>query len=76
MTYDEAKESLSNRQRTFSKEKCIERYGEDGFKVWEERQNNWQNTLNSKSKSEKKEIDKKKACDYRFYLKETTQEEK
>lgn len=76
MTYDEAKEALTNRQRTFSKEKCIERYGEDGLKVWEERQNNWQNTLNSKSKSEKKDINKKKACDYRFYLKETTQEEK
>ena len=76
MSYEEAQEALSERQRTFSKERCIEKYGEDGLKVWEERQNKWLETLNSKSKSEKKEIDKKKACDYRFYLKETTDEEK
>ena len=43
---EEAKEKLSESQRTFSKEKCIEKYGEtEGLKRWEERQNKWQKSL-------------------------------
>ena len=46
---EEAKELVSERQRTFSLEKCIERYGEEeGCKRFEERQQKWQNTLNNK----------------------------
>lgn len=58
---DEARKALSERQRTFSLEKCIERYGDDeGMRVWKERQERWQETLNSKSEDEKEEIKKKK----------------
>lgn len=76
MTVEEAKVALSERQSTFSKDKCIEKYGEDGLKVWEERQNKWQETLNSKSAKEIKAINKKKSWDYKFFLKGTTDEEK
>jgi very-short-patch-repair endonuclease len=37
-----AKELLSERQRTFSLKKCIEKYGnEEGTKIWSERQKKW-----------------------------------
>jgi len=43
---DEAKIKRSQRQSTFSKEKCIERYGEsEGLKVFTERQNKWSKSL-------------------------------
>ena len=47
--YDEetAKEKLSERQRTFTLEKCIEKYGEeDGIKIFEDRQKRWNKSLN------------------------------
>lgn len=48
-TEEEAKLKLSERQSTFSKEKCIEKYGEDdGVVRWQERQDKWQNTLQSR----------------------------
>lgn len=48
---------LKERQATFSKEKCVEKYGEkEGIKRWKERQEKWQDTLNSKSDEEKKRI--------------------
>lgn len=57
----EAKKALSERQRTFSLEKCIERYGEiEGRIAWEERQQKWLTTLSAKSDSEKAEINRKK----------------
>ena len=71
---NEAKEALSERQRTFTKEKCIEKYGiEKGTEIWKNRQEKWQNTLNSKSEEEKQiisflkssgtgNIDKEKHC--------------
>jgi len=44
---DEAKEKVSERQKTFSLEKCIKKYGEEeGKKIFTERQNNWQKSLN------------------------------
>lgn len=56
-----AKELLSERQSTFSKEKCIEKYGEElGIAKWKERQEKWQNSLDSKSDEEKAEINRKK----------------
>ena len=43
MSEDEAEKALSERQSTFSLEKCIERYGdEEGRKIWLERQEKWQ----------------------------------
>lgn len=76
---DEAKKIISELQKTFSKEKCIEKYGEiEGLKRWKERQDKWQTSLH---KSEKlhvgfskvsqelfKKIDKKLGKnDYTFY---------
>lgn len=61
MSLEDAKLALSDRQRTFTKEKCIEKYGEiEGLKIWKERQEKWQKTLNSKSEEEKLEINRKK----------------
>ena len=51
MTEEEAIKQVSEYQRTFSKEKCIEKYGlELGLIKWEERQNKWQESLH-KSKN-------------------------
>lgn len=59
----EAKQIISKRQSTFSLEKCIEKFGkEEGLKIWNKRQEKWQNTLNLKSDSEKEKISFKKAA--------------
>lgn len=43
---DEAKEMLKERQRTFTLEKCIQKYGkEKGEKIFTERQKRWQKSL-------------------------------
>ena len=43
---EKAKEIISKLQNTFSKEKCIEKYGEiEGLKVFKDRQLRWQKTL-------------------------------
>lgn len=61
MSEDEAKEALSERQRTFSLEKCIEKYGKvQGVEIWKRRQQKWLAALDSKSDQEKAEINKKK----------------
>ncbi len=50
---EEAETKLSERQSTFSLEKCIERYGEEaGLRRWQDRQEKWQNNLNSKPDEE------------------------
>lgn len=60
-SYDEAVEMRRNRQRTFSLQKCIEKYGkEKGFEVFNKRQEKWQNTLNSKPEEERMIISLKK----------------
>lgn len=42
MSEEEAQEALSERQRTFSLDICIEKYGKEiGRKVWSERQKKW-----------------------------------
>ena len=54
--YDEetAKKMLSERQHTFSLEKCIEKYGEEnGIKRFKERQKKWLNSLNTPENIEK-----------------------
>ena len=58
---EEAQKMLSQFQLNFSKEICIKKYGlEKGTEVWKLRQEKWQKTLNSKSKEEIKEINRKK----------------
>lgn len=58
---EEAEKKVSEIQSTFSLEKCIEKYGkEDGYRIWNDRQNKWQHTLNSKTDYEKEIINKKK----------------
>jgi hypothetical protein len=60
-TPEEARLSVSRQQSTFSLEKCVLKYGvEEGQRIWSERQQKWQDTLNSKSTEERKIIDKKK----------------
>lgn len=61
LSEDEAKDALSERQRTFSLERCIEKYGKvDGTKIWKQRQQKWLTALDSKSDEEKAEIRAKK----------------
>lgn len=61
MSLEEAEAKLSDRQRTFSLEKCIEKHGvEQGSKFWQDRQDKWQQTLNSKSQLEIDDINKRK----------------
>ena len=56
-SYNESIKMLSDRQNTFSLEKCIFKYGYDiGIQKWNLRQEKWQNTLNSKSEEEKYKI--------------------
>ena len=58
---DDAKELVSEGQRYFSKDICIKNYGEEnGLKIWQDRQDRWQYTLNSKSEEEKLRINKLK----------------
>jgi len=61
-TEEESIDKVSDAQVTFSKNKCIEKYGtEEGTKIWQERQDNWQKTLNSKTEEEKDYINRSKA---------------
>jgi hypothetical protein len=44
---EEAKQKLSERQTTFSKKICIEKYGEiEGLEVWKKRQEKWTKNFN------------------------------
>jgi hypothetical protein len=58
---EEAKDLISEGQKYFSKEICIKNYGEEtGIKIWQDRQDRWQTTLNSKSEEEKSRINRLK----------------
>jgi hypothetical protein len=58
---DEAVKLRKNRQKTFTLDGCINKYGkEKGVSVFEERQVKWQETLKKKSLDELKSIDEKK----------------
>lgn len=58
---EEAKSIVSEKQSTFSLEKCIEKYGpEMGKEAWKSRQDKWLRTLDSKTDEEKIEILRKK----------------
>jgi len=62
LTEEEATKKVSERQTTFSKEICIEKYGKvEGLKRWKDRQDKWQNTINSKSDEEINRINRLKA---------------
>lgn len=51
LTEEEAKNALSERQTTFSKEICIEKYGEEkGLEIWDKRQEKWLSNLNKNGK--------------------------
>lgn len=53
MSLEDAKKALSDRQSTFSLEKCIDEYGEvEGRARWQARQDLWQHNLNDKSPEE------------------------
>lgn len=61
-TEEDAIKLVADEQRHFSKEICIKKHGEiKGLLVWQERQDQWQHTMNSKSTEEKNRIDKLKA---------------
>jgi very-short-patch-repair endonuclease len=60
LTEKEAKDKVKDIQATFSLDKCIKRHGEEGLKVFTDRQERWQVTLNSKSQCEIDEINKRK----------------
>lgn len=65
---EKAKIKVSERQRTFTIEKCIEKYGkEEGTKRWQERQQKWQNTLKSKPIKEQERIGRAKMSNGRSY---------
>jgi len=60
---EDAKLKLSDHQATFNLEKCVKRYGElEGQRIWQDRQDRWQKTLNNKSDEERAAINKKKDC--------------
>lgn len=60
-TEEETLIKIKERQTTFSKEICIEKHGEEeGLKVWQERQDKWQKTLDDKTEEEKILINKSK----------------
>lgn len=46
---EESQKKVSERQSTFTLERCVEKYGEEkGKEKWEERQSKWQKTLNER----------------------------
>lgn len=58
---EESRKLVTKRQTTFSREICIEKYGEEkGLEIWKKRQEKWQNTLKSKSPEEIRQINLKK----------------
>lgn len=66
----DASEKLSERQTTFSKEICIDKYGEEnGLKIWQDRQNKWMKTLDEKTDDEKLIIKYKKLFNKSGYSK-------
>jgi hypothetical protein len=58
---EEAKIARSKRQETFSLETCVLKFGEvEGTRVWRERQEKWQSTINAKSDAELADINSRK----------------
>jgi len=75
-TEEEARRKHSEAQATFTKEKCIERYGEEeGIRVWKDRQKKWQETLNSKPQEEIDRINKLKSSSLENFQRKYGKEE-
>lgn len=69
-TKSQAEEKVSESQRRFSKDICIEKHGEEeGLKIWNDRQEKWQETLNSKPEEEIIKINMKKMFNRTGYSK-------
>lgn len=69
-TESEAKKKISKIQNRFSKEICIQKYGDrKGIEIWLKRQEKWINTMDSKSDEEKVEINRKKLFNNSGYSK-------
>ncbi|MDX8384540.1 MAG: hypothetical protein R8M45_10700 [Ghiorsea sp.] len=52
---------IERRTTTFSKKLCIEKHGEvEGTAIWQDRQDRWQKTINSKSPEELADINRRK----------------
>jgi hypothetical protein len=67
----EAKKLLSERQATFTLEKCVAKYGEEeGYRIWKARQETWLETLSKKSDEEKLDILIRKTTRSKRYSKE------
>lgn len=59
---EDAKKKLSERQRTFTLEKCVAKYGdEEGRRIYEDRQKRWLNTLNDRYGDKWDELSSKKS---------------
>jgi len=70
----DAKKALYERQHTFSLDICIEKHGEiKGLKIFNKRQEKWQNNLNSKSVEELLDIKIRKLSNHnvKFYSNES-----
>ena len=66
----EAIKKISEIQVKFSKDICVEKYGEEkGVEVWKERQEKWQETLKSKPQEEIERINRAKMNNGRGYSK-------
>lgn len=67
---DEAKKIISERQKTFSLDICVQKYGQVmGEKVFKERQYKWMSNLDSKPIEEKIEISRKKLMNHSGFSK-------
>ena len=73
---EESKKLLSERQSTFSLEKCISKHGKDeGTKIFNQRQEKWLNTLNNKPQEEIDDINSRKAITLDNMIKKYGEEE-
>lgn len=69
MTEAEAKVALSERQSTFSLDKCIEKFGNiDGKIIWQARQDKWQNTLKDIPSDLMEEYNRKKSNQREYFV--------
>jgi hypothetical protein len=61
LSFEDATLKLSEFQTNFSKKICINKYGDkEGFEIWSQRQQKWQETLKSKSIEEINDINRRK----------------
>lgn len=74
-TDEESSAKVTERQTTFTKEKCIEKLGDvDGLERWKERQRRWLSTLDDKSDDEKRRINKLKIQKHKICVSKSEKE--